>query len=322
LLVAGIPLVEGLRIIKGLTDRNKLTALEKAIAAVNDGSALSEALGELLPIMACGAIVAAERAGELEDCLGRLAVYYENKAELQEKLISSLIYPVFVLSLCLVSLLAMIFFVLPGLRSLFVDLNAPLPPVTSWLLDGSDRLSRNWLALLAFAGSSGCALILWRRRQPLWFELSLLKIPLAGSFYWQELEIQTLAMLGSLLRGGTPILEALRITAGSSHSLCCRQAIEKCALQVADGVRVSDAFTATGFFRLDTIRMIGIGEGSGQLAEMLVSSADFQARQREMKIKRLTTLLEPALTLTVGGAVALIVLAMFLPLVNMIAGLQ
>jgi type IV pilus assembly protein PilC len=315
LLAAGMPLLDGLQIIRGLlANKKQLPMIDKVITLINDGYPLSSAAIGLLPRMALGAIGAAERAGDLEECLGRLAGHYENKAELQD--------PVFVLLLCLGSLLVLIFFVLPGLKGLFSDLNAALPPLTSFLLNGSDYLYRSWplwggAVVLAGLGS-GLLMV----KQPVKAERILLRSPLLGAFYRQELIIQALGTLGALLKGGTPILEALAITADSSGSRYFRRIIDQSRVQVEDGVRLSEAFQSTGFFPAETIQMVRIGEGSGQLAQMLVSSADFQARQREAKLRRLTTLLEPALTLTVGGVVALIVLAMFLPLVNMISTLQ
>ena len=323
LLSAGMPLLEALRVIKGLLRNKKhIWMIDKVINLINDGQPLNVSAAGLFPLMACGAIGAAERAGNIEECLGRLTVHYENKAELQEKLISALIYPAFVLLLCLGSLLILICFVLPGLKGLFSDLNAPLPPLTSFLLNGSDLLVRSWLLWVGMALIAGVFFAGLRVKHPASLELGLLRLPLFGAFYRQELVIQALGTLGALLHGGTPILEAMRITADSSGSHFCRQVIGRSCAQVEDGVWLSESLRSTGFFPTETIQMIKIGEGSGQLAEMLVSSADFQAKQREVRLKRLTALLEPTLTLTVGGAVALIVLAMFLPLVNMISSLQ
>ncbi|MFA5112943.1 MAG: type II secretion system F family protein [Candidatus Margulisiibacteriota bacterium] len=323
LLASGMPLLEALGIVRSLTQNKKCSAqLAGAIALINDGNPLSQAAGGLLPVMALGAIGAAERAGDLEECLGRLAVHYENKAELQEKLIGSLIYPVFVLILCLASLFLLVFFVLPGMKGLFSDLNTALPPLTSLVLNGSDGLARAWPLWLGSILTAVAWLVVLRQRQPIRLEQLLLKVPLLGGLYRQELTIQSFGTLGALLRGGTPILEALTITAGSVSSPYCRRVIGRSRERVEDGVRLSEAFRSSRFFPAEAIQMIGIGEGSGQLAEILVSSAGFQARQREAALKRLTTLLEPALTLTVGGAVALVVLALFLPLVNMISSLQ
>jgi type II secretory pathway component PulF len=323
LLVSGMPLTEALTIVRSLSqNKTTLARLDRVIHLISDGYPLSQAAAALLPLMACGTIGAAERAGDLEECLGRLAVHYENKAELQEKLISALIYPAFVLLLCLGSLLILVFFVLPGLKRLFSDLNTSLPPLTSFLLNGSDALARFWYVWAGALMLAGLGPVILIVRQPDEAERLLFRLPLLGAFYRQELIIQALGTLGALFRGGTPILEALTITADSSGSRHCRQIIDQCRDLVADGVKISEAFQSTGFFPPETVQMIRVGEGSGQLAEMLTSSADFQAKQREVKLKRLTALLEPALTLTVGGAVALIVLAMFLPLINMISSLQ
>lgn len=143
-----------------------------------------------------------------------------------------------------------------------------------------------------------------------------------GKLYKQELIIQGLGTLGALLNSGTPALESLTITARSARSLIFKAVLARVKEQVENGVSLSAALEQERYFPNEVVQMVKVGESTGQLGEMLVSIADFQTRERELLLKRLTALLEPALTLLVGGMVGVIVLAMFLPLVNMISTLQ
>jgi type IV pilus assembly protein PilC len=323
LLASGMPLLEAITIIRDLPQNKKhLSQIKTIINMINDGYALSEAAVILLPTMVVGSISAAERAGNLEECLGRLAEYYNSKAELDEKLISALIYPVFVMILSLISVLVLIVFVIPGLKGLFSDMGGSLPPVTSFILNLSDLFSRFWFVFLLMFVCLAVWLGRVKRRDPAGLEKLIIKTPLIGKLYKQELMIQGFGTLGSLLSGGTPIIEALKITAVSCGSFGLKQILQNTKEAVESGRSLSAAFEAENFFPADALQMLRVGESSGQLDQMLSSIADFQAREREVLLRRVTTLIEPAMTLGVGLVVGVVVLAMFLPLVNMVSGLQ
>lgn len=323
LLASGMPLLEAMTIIRDLPQSKKHTSSLKAIITrLNNGYSLSEASGELLPAMATGALSAAEQAGDLEVSLGRLADYYAGKADLDEKLIGALIYPAFVGLLSFTSIIVLIVFVIPGLKGLFSDFEATLPPITSAILATSDAFSQYWPVMVILAGLA----VLWFHRikgkDPARVEKIILKMPLVGRLYKQELIIQGFGTLGSLLSGGTPIVAALKITADSSKSRIFKDVILSSKTEIENGGRLYAAFAGKNFFPLDAVQMLQVGENSGQLDRMLSNIADFQAKERELFLKRITTLIEPAMTLIVGIVVGVVVLAMFLPLLNMVSSLQ
>lgn len=323
LLASGIPLIEALSIVKDLKNKPKMIGrIEIMIDKINDGYSFSEAARELLPQLAIGLIQAAERVGNLEETLGRLAKYYEEKAELDEKVVASLTYPCFVLALSLLSVMALVFFVLPGLKGLFADLGTELPLITSLILNSSDWLSTYGLCLVVLLVVFVALFFRMKRFRRQNIDELILRLPLIGKLARQELTIQGLGTLGALLSGGTPISEALVITANSSRNQIFKNLISQARAEVENGRKLSEALSESGFFPTETLQMLRVGENSGQLDEMLISTANFLAKGREHFIKRLTTLLEPALTLSVGVVVGFIVLAVFLPLVNMISSLQ
>ncbi|OGB89676.1 hypothetical protein A2625_06060 [candidate division WOR-1 bacterium RIFCSPHIGHO2_01_FULL_53_15] len=318
-----MPLLEALNIIKDLPQNKKnIAQIAGLIDQIIEGQPLSEAAAGFLPPMAVGSISAAERAGNLEENLGRLAEYYNSKAELDEKLISALIYPVFVMILSFVSVLVLIVFVIPGLKGLFSDMDSSLPPITGFILGASDAVSRFWFVPVALVGLGGLILKRIKKNDPARLEKMLFKVPFAGKLYKQELVIAGFGTLGSLLKGGTPIVEALNITASAAKSMIFKTIVLHSKEEIENGNRLSSALETKNFFPPDAIQMLKIGESTGQLDEMLINIADFQAKERELFLKRVTTLIEPAMTLGVGLVVGIVVLAMFLPLVNMISSLQ
>lgn len=323
LLASGMPLLEALQIIEDLPQNKKCHAqLKDVISKINDGHSLSEAASGLLPAMAIGALSAAERAGDMEGALDRMRRYFTDKADLDEKLIGALIYPAFVMILSFLSIIVLIVFVIPGLKELFNDFGTGLPPITSFVLSLGDLFYRLALIFPFVCGTAGIAWFKIKQKDPAVIEKLIIKTPLIGKLFKQEMVIQGFGTLGSLLNGGAPIVEALNITERSSKSRLFKAVISRSREEIENGGKLSGVFEEKGFFPSDAVQMLKVGERSGQLAEMLVSIADFQAKERETALKRITTLLEPAMTLTVGIIVGFIVLAMFLPLVNMVSSIQ
>ena len=323
LLRAGLPLLDSLKVIEDLPlhKRHRLE-LASVIDRLNSGLSFSEAAASLLPAPACGSLAAAERAGGLEENLARLAAYYNDKAELDEKVAGALVYPVFVLVLSSLSVLALVIFVIPGMRSLLSDLDAELPPVTLFILGLSDACANFWPALLILSFIMGVGLARFRRRNPAAAEKLLLKLPLISKLYLQELIVQSFGTLGALLKGGAPIIEAVSVTLNSTASPLMRDVLTETGRELSNGEKLSSVLAKRPYFPGSLIQLLKIGERTGQLDQMLAEIAAFQAREREVLLKRCVSLIEPSLTLAVGLVVGVVVLAMFLPLVDLVSSLQ
>jgi len=320
LLGSGVPLLEALGIIKGLIPPKNGGRISAVIEKINQGHSLSEATADWLPPLATGSIRAAERSGELETTLGTLAKYFEEKAELEERLIGSLIYPVFVLMLCLFSVLALIFLVMPGLKSVFNDLGADLPPLTSAILGLSDLFSRYGIALALVIVVLGG--IIFRQLERGGWEKQLIKIPLIRKLFFQEMIIHGFGTLGALLNSGLSMMEALTVTANSSRNRIFKQVILQAQAGIENGGKLSDSLGEGQYFPAETVQMLRIGEDAGKLAAMLINIAHFQSKERESAIKRITTLFEPVMTLSVGVVVGVVVMSLFLPLISMISNIK
>ena len=323
LLASGLPLLTAISIIRDLPQNKKHSAnLNRLIDQLNQGLSMSEAVKLLLPPLAVGAIGAAERAGDLEASLTRLAAYHAEKADQEEKLAGALVYPACVAATSLLSVLVLVVFVLPGLKGIFADLELQLPPATGFVLGVSDGLTRLWPVFVVTLGLVGVLAVKIKRGRSAGLEKIIMKTPFLGQLYRQELTIQVCGSLGSLLQGGTPILEALRVAGRSIDSPIMRELLQSAGRGVANGGRLSAVLSDGNLFLPEAVQMIGLGENTGQLDRMLSAACEFQARERELMLKRNLALLEPALTLGVGLIVGFIVLAMFLPLINMVSSLQ
>lgn len=296
--------------------------MDSVINKVSEGDSLSEAIKEFLPVMAASSLRAAERAGDLEECLGRLTEYYNNKAELDEKLIGSMIYPVLIMILSFLSVLMLIVFVIPSLKGLLNDFGGSLPLVTVIILSISDYFSAIWLVLAIVIGLGVFYFVKMKNKEPLKFERYLFKIPLIGRLYQEEQIIQCLSTLGSLLKGGAPIIEALVITGEGLKNKTFKNILGQVKDEVENGEKLSIAFERHNYWSKSVVPMIKVGERTGDFAEMLINIADFKSREREVFLKRFTSLLEPGMTVAVGLVVGFIVLAMFLPMMNIVSTLQ
>ena len=317
LLSSGVPLLESLRIAKNILRRKEIDGI---IGRISEGEPLEKAMQGCFPPLVTNSIGCAEKAGNLEEVLGRLGKYYEERAEVEEKLKSALIYPIFVMVLCALSLIVLFLFVLPGFKSLFLDLEADLPFFTRCIIGLGDISSKFWH--VPFAVILGAGILFGRYRRT---EHGVKRIDgwaLKIRSHCREQIIQGFRTLGSLLRAGLPITAALDTTANSSRNSVFKRIILEIKGSIENGERLSAVLSRYSIFPRESIQMIAVGENSGTLAEMLLNISSFFEKEREVFIKRATTLLEPVMTLFVGAMVGIIALAMFLPMINMISRLQ
>ncbi len=317
LLSAGVPLIQALSITGRLSPGQEL---DQVIQKVSEGQSLARALADRFPPVVISSLQGAEQAGNLEEVLLRLSLHYEAQSELEEKIKSALVYPAFVVMLCLLSLIFLLVFVLPSFRSLLQDFNAELPLFTRLIIGAGELVNRIWY--FPFFGCAGLALVLPRYRKTPQGAQLIDRLILKISIFRKSLISQTVRTLGELLLGGVPIIEALRATVDSVNNSRLKLMIAEIQRSIENGTKLSQAMTSFPVFAREMIDMTEVGENSGQLAEMLVNAADLYDREREHSIKRFTTLLEPMMTLVVGLLVGVIAVAMFLPLVNMISQLQ
>lgn len=323
LLRAGIPLV---RALNALTDQLENEKLKRVISdvrrQVNEGSSLAEALeshGEHFSELYINMVRAGESSGNLDVVLDRLTEFLDDQIELRGKLIGALIYPI-IMTVVGVGLVGLIFaFVIPKVTQLFQDQDMALPWITRLLIGFSTLLSNWWFIILPAIGGLVAGFIYWKRSpdgKDTW-DRFVLKVPVFGTLVRMIAISRFARTLGTLLASGVPLLTAMDIVKNILGNERLVEVVENAKADIREGEGVAEPLKKSGEFPPLVTHMIGIGEQSGQLEEMLDNVAVSYDQQVDMRIDALTTVLEPLLIVGMGIAVAIIVFAVMLPLLQL-----
>ena len=314
MLSSGIPLLTALKVIgnmqKSANLRKQIDILTKK---VSEGSFLSAAGEGILPEVAIASLKAAERSGDMVKVLGKTAGYFEKRAELDEKIIAALVYPVFVIVLSLIMLFGVIIFIIPTAQSIFSDLGVELPIITKILLALGAYLPGIAIGVVALAIF---AIYIWIKKRTIKLEEFIYKLPYIGNLFWQDKLIQFFCALSSMIEGGVPLLEAILILEESQKSLLLKNIIQKAGQEIRNGEYLSSRLEKEDSFNAEYVQMLKIGENSGDFSQALENIVTIMASEREYFVKRFTSLLEPTLTLVVGLFVGLVAVGILFPFMS------
>jgi type IV pilus assembly protein PilC len=322
---AGIPILQAISMLRKRAASAKLrTVLGNVEEQIRGGAALSEAFasqGPIFPRIYTASILAGERSGALDEVLSRYVSYMRRNVALRRKIRGALAYPLFLLfaSACMVIFLTI--YVVPRMSELFSNFGNELPTVTQIVVGLSSWLQTNvfWFAPLVIGGS--ILLFIWSRtpRGKLQISGLILKIPLAGSLAVQLSVAQATRSLATLLAGGITLVESWEIASESITNLELRRRSESILPMIREGRSFTESLESAGWMPPLAIDMIGIGERSGSLREMLDEVAVFYDAESEVRLEQLTTTLEPAILIVMGGVVVTILLAIYLPIIQSIS---
>ena len=324
LIRAGIPILQAISMLRKRAASARLRAVLGDVEdEIRGGSALSEAFanqGEIFPRIYTASILAGERSGALDEVLSRYVIYMRRNVGLRRKIRGALAYPLFLLfaSFCMITFLAV--YVVPRMSELFSGMgDLPLP--TKIIVGLSHWLAGNvfWFGPLVIGGA--IVLFLWSRtaggRQKL--DAFILRIPLAGKLVVQLSVAQATRSLATLLAGGITIVESWEIAAESITNRELRRRSSAILPLIREGRSFSEGLESAGWVPALALDMIGIGERSGSLREMLDEVAIFYDAESEVRLEQLTTTLEPAILVVMGGVVVTILLAIYLPIIRSIS---
>ncbi len=325
LLRAGIPILQAITMLRRRAASVKLRAvLEEVEQAVRGGAALSQAFaaqGSTFPRIYTASILAGERSGALDDVLSRYVTYMRRSVGLRRKIRGALAYPTFLLLACLGMVIFLTTFVVPRMSDLFSGFGNDLPTVTKIVMGISGWLTGNlfWFAPLVIIGA--VAVFIWSRTTPgrLTIDTVMLKTPLAGKLLVQLAVAQASRSLATLLAGGITLVESWEIAAESITNLELRRRSSAILPMIREGRSFTESLEAANWMPELAIDMIGIGERSGSLREMLDEVATFYDAESEVRLEQLTTTLEPAILVVMGGVVVVILLAIYLPIIQSIS---
>jgi type IV pilus assembly protein PilC len=262
-------------------------------------------------------IQAGETGGVLDEVLNRLAKVLEDMARLQNQIKGAMAYPIAVGILAVVVFLAMTIFLIPVFANIFKDLGSDLPALTQFMLDLSGILT-SWRAIIPVIVIIGVVVLYnWYYKTPtgrLTMDRFFLKMPIVGDLNEKSAVARFCRIFGTLTRSGVPILLSLDIVRDTAGNQVISNAIEKAKYEVQQGGMLSLALQRERVFPPLAIQMISIGEETGEIDAMMMKVADFYEDEVEQAVKALTSVLEPIMMVFLAGMVAVILLAMYLPM--------
>jgi type IV pilus assembly protein PilC len=327
LIDAELPLIQSLTI---LADQARTKHFKSVIIKVREdveaGAALNQSLRKhpkVFDDLYCNLVSSGERSGTLDIMLKRLADYLERIAKLRAQIQQATIYPSAVLGFSILVVIFMMWKVIPVFATLFTELGATMPFLTRFVLALSAFVEKNILFVLI--GIIALVFLVRYIRQThsgrKAFDQMFLRMPLFGKLLEKVAFSRVTRTLSTLISGGVPMLESMRVTSTTSGNVIIENYILRARRLVAEGSSLNDALQEIGYFPLMLIQMVGVGEATGTLDEMLTKLADFYDDEVEAGVAALLSILEPVLLIMVGVIVGGIVVSMYLPLFSLIGQL-
>jgi type IV pilus assembly protein PilC len=328
ILRAGIPILQAVAMLRRRAASSRLrSVLADVEDKIRSGMALSSAFaaqGPIFPRIYTASILAGERSGALDEVLSRYVTYMRRGVEIRRKIRGALAYPLFLLAASFGMVMFLTVYVVPKMSTLFEGFNRALPTPTLIVIGISHFASNNfyWFAPTLLIGI--IALYLWTRTASggLALDRFLLKLPIVSVLLKQLAIAQVTRSLATLLAGGITVVESWEIAAESVTNKDLRRRSSATLPMIREGRSFTESLESAGWIPPLALDMIGVGERSGSLREMLEEVAEFYDRESEVRVEQLTTVLEPAILLVMGGVVVTILLSIYLPIIQSISNLS
>jgi len=320
LVQSSLPLEEALLAVSEQTESTRVKSVLIGVRSkVMEGHTLADGFGDFpkaFPEIYRSTVSAGEQSGHLDAVLERLADYTEGRQVLRQKIQHAMIYPVVLTALALLIVSGMLVYVVPKVVGVFSNTGRELPGLTVLLIALSDFMREYGLLLVAglIAAAFAARRALRRPGPRRWRDALLLRIPLVAKLVRGSNTARFTRTLSILTGSGVPVLEALRISAEVVTNVPMREAVEAAATRVREGAPIGKSLAVGGYFPPLCVHLISSGEASGELDAMLTRAAINQEREMDGLIAALLGILEPALIVTMGVIVLVIVLAILLPI--------
>jgi type IV pilus assembly protein PilC len=327
---AGLPLLRGLNVLaKQERDRVLKNTINKLADGVQSGGTFSESLAQHPAIfnnLYVNMVKAGEVGGVLELVLNRLAEFQEKAAKIKSKVVAAMVYPIIVMVLATAIMGFMLVFIVPKFEQIFHDMlgDKPLPAVTTFIISMSRLVQNHWLVLIGgiIALVAGYKFANRTAGGRSIFDRIKLRLPLFGDVIRKTAISRFSRTLGTLVTSGVPILQALNITRETAGNTVIARAINQVHDSVKEGESIVQPLEASGAFPPMVISMIDVGEETGQLPEMLLKVAEVYDEEVDNSVAAMTAALEPIMIVFLALIVGTIVIALFMPLISIISGLQ
>jgi len=323
LVSAGVPIVQGLNILIEQVEtpffKATITGLRQDI---EQGISIADAMAKhpkAFSTLYVSMIRAGEVGGILDTILERLSAYLEATEELKGKIKGAMVYPAVITMVAGAVTLFLLIFIIPTFQTIFSSFGAELPLPTKILIGLSNFLRKFFLLVLAFPVGVFIGFKKFRETEKglLLTDTYFLRIPLFGLLLKKVAVAKFSRTLGTLIKSGVPILQALETVAKTSGNKVIENAIGTAKESIREGERMADPLKKTGVFPPMVIQMIAIGEETGNLDTMLAKISDFYDQEVDVTVKGLTSMIEPLIMVGMGVVIGAIVLAMFMPMFEM-----
>ena len=325
---SGLPILRALSILSEQVSNKELAKTLVAVRNdVEQGASLSGAMAKFPKAfndLYIAMVKSGETGGMLDDVLLRLADVLEREVHLRQKIKSAMTYPVAVVALVVLIMSAMLLFVVPQFKSIYTQLGGTLPLPTRVLLMASDAVKKYWYVFIFVAFVMVFLFKRYKKTEKGRANLDAikLKIPIFGTLFHKTALSRFSSTAGMLLRSGVPILQALDIVADTVNNAVMSRAVVDVQASVREGESIAKPLARHAVFPPMVVQMLAVGEETGQVDTMLDKVAKFYDQEVEAAVDALTSLIEPLLIAIIGGAVGAAVIALYMPMFNIIKLIQ
>jgi len=325
---AGLSVVKCLDILQQQCKDAKLKVVIGQIKHdVASGASLTDAIGKhprVFSSLYVNMIRSAEAGGILDKVLDRLATFLEKEQEMRGKIKSAMMYPSVVLMFAGLMLLALLIGVLPKFKTIFESMNLELPLATRALLGFSGFMTTYWYIFLMMVAGGIVAYKLWARTERGHYQIDLIKLrlPVMGDLFMKTAISRFARTFGTLIASGVPVLRTLEIVAETAGNVVVAQTITQARASVKEGEKISTPLMGSKVFPVMVVQMIGVGEETGRLDQMLVKVSDFYDQEVDATLKGLTSLIEPVMIVALGVIVGFIAVSVISPIYQLVGSIE
>jgi type IV pilus assembly protein PilC len=319
---AGLPILKSLDLLADRLTDEKLGRHVKAVRdEVKTGTTLSDAFANqnVFPAIYVTSVLAGEKSGSLIEVLDRYITYQRLTLAVKKKLFVSLLYPAVLIVMVILLMVFLVTYVVPNFAALYSSMGAKLPWATTVLIAiGTTARSYVLLGVAALAGAS-VATYFWARREESQETIDrwIMRLPIIGDI-WTKYQVAQLGrVLGTLLVGGIPLVQALETTGRSLGTKLLKKALERASVMVREGKTLSSSLASTGLMPVLAIDMMEVGESTGALPQMLSSVAEFYEEDVSTRMTALLSLIEPVIMIFMGIFDDFVLVALYLPIFSL-----
>ena len=321
---SGVPLIQALGI---LASQQRIRAfgrkLEKIQSSVENGATLSDSL-EAYPLIFDSLYVSMVRAGEasgnLDVIMLKLVTYIEKSAKIKSQVKGAMVYPILVMFVAIAVVTGLMIFVVPAFAAQYKGSDRPMPGLTMIVVNFSDFLVAKWPLMVGGIFGGGTLLFRYFFRTEdgrAKFDKYILKAPIFGDLTRKVAVGRFCSTLSTMLTSGVNLLEALSICAAAAGNKTIEEFIKRVRASIEQGSKFSQPLAEGGLFPPMVVSMVGVGEATGRVDDMLQKVSEFYEDEVDLAVKTMLSMIEPIMIVGLGGIIGFIVIAMYLPVFDM-----